>query len=73
MPWTHTDNHPAAVGTANLRYQWIVFANAERLQQLLAAAKWLKVRVVSGLHRKTAIFGVLCPNQLTTAKVMTLS
>ena len=36
MPWTQADNHPAAVGTANLRYQWIVFANAERLQQLLS-------------------------------------
>ena len=51
MPWTHNDNHPAAVGFAGLRYQYqyIIFTNAERLQQLLAVAKWLQVRVVSGL------------------------
>ena len=38
MPWTHNDNHPAAVGLAGLRYEYIIFTNAERLQQLLAVA-----------------------------------
>ena len=49
MPWTHNDNTPAALGLAGLRYQYIIFANAERLQQLIAAAKWLHVRVVAGI------------------------
>ena len=49
MPWANDTNHPAAVGLAGLRYQYIIFTNAERLQQLLAVAKWLQVRVVAGI------------------------